>query len=577
VAAAAAASVAADRPAAVIAGQRVLACSAVARAAGVRRGLRRREAQARCPGLVVLPADADRDARLFEGVAAAVEEIAPGVEVLRPGVVALAARGPTRYFGGEQAVAERLVDHVADRVGVECQVGIADGVFPAALAAHRGLVVPPGASPTFLAELSVAELCRDPGVDDDPDGPAAVTRAELVDLLSRLGIHTLGAFAAIPARSVASRFSAAAVHAHRLAAGEVDRPPGRRRPPVDLVVTVDLDPPVDRVDAAAFAARGAAAQLASLLADHGLACTRLGIQAVTESPTGVRSELARVWRCAEPLTESGTADRVRWQLEGWLTSRTLAGRDRSRDGPVVLLRLVPEEVVAAGVLPLGLWGETGESDARAARTLTRVQALLGGAETVVTAVPDGGRGFAERVRLVPWGEQRVPRHDPSLPWPGSLPAPFPARVPVQPVEVRVLSDGGAMVDVDDRDELGAAPVLVCPVGPAGSPDLPGPADVVCWAGPWITDERWWVGRGDPGRPQWCARVQVVLTVRRAHPPRLVPVPFEDPAAGRQADRSADGRPADGGLAEGGPADGELQAALLLVLRGGRWWIEAVYD
>ncbi|OLT01513.1 hypothetical protein BJF90_31740 [Pseudonocardia sp. CNS-004] len=61
-AAAMAAHVPPHRPAAVIVANRVLACSAVARAQGVRRGLRRREAQARCPDLAVLDRDPDRDA-----------------------------------------------------------------------------------------------------------------------------------------------------------------------------------------------------------------------------------------------------------------------------------------------------------------------------------------------------------------------------------------------------------------------------------------------------------------------------------------------------------------------------------
>lgn len=550
-AAAMAASVPVDIPVAVVHAQRVLACSAVARAAGVRRGLRRREAQARCPELVVLTADADRDARLFEAVAAAVEEVAPGVEVLRPGMVALAARGPTRYFGGEAAVAERLVDHVADRAGVECQVGIADAIFTAALAAHRGQVVPAGTGARFLAPLGIGELCRDPELDDTPDAPAARARAELVDLLVRLGITTLGAFAALPARSVASRFGADAVHAHLLAAGRVQRPAARRTPPTDLVVTLEPDPPIDRVDAAAFAARGAAVALTDRLAAHGLACTRLGIQAVVESVRGERTELARVWRCAEALDEAGTADRVRWQLEGWLTARSQDARDAraagrragsgesfgagSRDGPIVALRLVPEEVVAAGTLQLGLWGETGESDARAGRVLTRVQTLLGGPETVVTAVPDGGRAVADRIRLVPWGEQRVPLRDPQLPWPGALPAPFPARVSLDQLEVRVLDATGGTVEVTERGTLDAAPAVVCPVG-AGPPDLPGPADIVAWSGPWVSEERWWVGDVPPVPG---ARVQVVL--------------------------------------RGESADPDSQNALLLLRRADRWWIEAVYD
>ena len=389
-AAARAARVPTHQPAAVFVAGRVLACSAPARAQGVKRGLRRREAQARCPDLAVLAPDPDRDARAFEPVVVAVEELAPGVEIVRPGLVALPAQGPAGWFGGEPAAAERLVDQVAARTGAEIQAGFADGLFAAVLAARRGVAVAPGDTPAFLASLGVEELDREPEVD----------RSAFVDLLRRLGLRSLGAFASLDAADVASRFGADAVLCHRLARGLDPRPPLRRRPPEELTVEIALDPPVDRVDAAAFAARGLAERLHATLAGHGLACTRLGVAARTVAG----EELHRVWRCAEPLTPAATVDRVRWQLDAWLTARRRAD-EHLHDGAVALLRLVPEETVAAGALQRGLWGEAGEADERAGRALVRVQAMLG-PESVVTAVLDGGRDPAERVRLVPWGDDR---------------------------------------------------------------------------------------------------------------------------------------------------------------------------
>ncbi|MBW0010016.1 MAG: DNA polymerase Y family protein, partial [Pseudonocardiales bacterium] len=249
VAGAAAAGSAAQAPVAVVAANRVVACSAAARAQGVRCGQRRREAQGRCPELAVLADDPDRDARLFEPVVTAVEALAPGVEVVRPGLVAVPARGPTRYFGGEPTVVERIVDMVATQAGVQCQIGIADGLFAATLAAQRGLLVPPDGSAGFLAMLGIAELHQPAvtGVDRSAAGRAGVDRAgagraALVDLLHRLGLRTLGAFAALPVDDVASRFGLDGVRAHRLARGLDERPPARRDPPVDLTVTRRFDP-----------------------------------------------------------------------------------------------------------------------------------------------------------------------------------------------------------------------------------------------------------------------------------------------------------------------------------------------
>ncbi|HEX6355241.1 DNA polymerase Y family protein [Actinophytocola sp.] len=501
-AAAAAARLAPLQPVAVVEANRVVACSAPARAEGVRRGMRRRDAQGRCPELVVFPNDPVRDARLFEPVAAAVEELAVGVEIIRPGVVAVPARGPASYFDGEERAAERLIDQVADRTGAECQVGVADGLFAAVLAARRGVLVPDGGSREFLAPLSVRELHR-PAEGHD--------RADLVDLLRRLGLRTLGAFAALPEKDVSARFGADAVYAHRLARGEQLRPPSRRRPPPELAVTESFEPPVERVDAAAFVARTLAEKFHAGLARHGLACTRLGINAIT----GNGEERDRVWRCAEPLTPTGVADRVRWQLDGWLTS--VDGRPSAG---IVTLRLEPVEVVEGRTLQLDLWRGEGrtEADERAGRAMVHVQGLLG-PEAVVTPVLGGGRDPGEEVRLVPWGDERAPRRDPEAPWPGRLPAPSPATVLANPLPAKVFDEKGALVDISARHELTGKPCQV-------SVDGGQPRRVRAWAGPWATDARWWT---DPCRR---ARLQVLL---------------------------------------------EEETALLLVLSEERWTVEGIYD
>ncbi|MFI7077246.1 DNA polymerase Y family protein [Micromonospora sp. NPDC049903] len=522
-------------PVAVLHANRVVACSEQARAEGVRRGLRRREAQGRCPGLTVVDHDPGRDARAFEPVVAAVEEVAVGVEVVRPGACALAARGPVRYFGGEEAAAERIVEHVAQSCAVESQVGIADGVFAAGLAAREGRIVSPGATPAFLAVQPVEALGR----------PA------LADLLRRLGVRTLGDFAALAAGDVLARFGFDGALAHRLAIGGDDRPLAVRRPPVDLTVTADLDEPIERVDVAAFAARTLAERLHERLAGHGLACTRLGIEAVTAHG----QELHRVWRHDGLLSAAAIADRVRWQLDGWLSGGGRRGGDRPPrpTAGIVRLRLVPDGVLAQAGLQPGLWGETGAERERAHRALSRVQGLLG-PEAVVTAVLGGGRSPADQTRMVPWGDERLPARPgagsavPS--WPGRLPPPSPAVVLPTPLTASVLDATGAPVVVSARLTVSAPPAqLIIEVeagaqvtrrsAPAGTAGAGGPADgavgrggvpveIVGWAGPWPVDERWW----DPVEACRRARFQVSL------------------------------------------ADG---SALLLAVESGRWLLEAVYD
>ena len=80
------------------------------------------------------PLDPD-GARAFEQVVSLVEELCPRVEVLHPGACAIGARGPARYFGGEQALAGKIVETVTSG-GFACSAGVADGLFAARLAAR---------------------------------------------------------------------------------------------------------------------------------------------------------------------------------------------------------------------------------------------------------------------------------------------------------------------------------------------------------------------------------------------------------------------------------------------------------
>ena len=481
----------AEAPVAVVTANRVVACSHAARAHGVRRGQRRREAQAACPSLAVLPRDETAEARVFEPVVAALEEIAPGVEITRPGLAAIGVRGPTRYFGGETGVLHALSRGIAEipligetepgsRTETDALIGIADGAFAAEQAARRGVVVEPGGSPAFLENLPIETL--------DPSGASP-----LIDLLRRLGIRTLGAFAALPPRDVLARFGPDGAWAHRQAGGRDERPVSGRRPPAEFTVTLDLEPPVDRVDTVAFSARGSAEKFVADLAAHGLACTCLELQVLSENG----EEAVRRWRHAGVLSTVDVLDRVRWQLEGWLSG------PRRPTGGVQRLRLVPIEAVPTGAHQQALWGGTGAEDERAARGLARVQTLLGHG-SVLTPVLDGGRDPGQRTRLVPWGDEPAPLRSPEQPWPGQLPAPAPTVLLDPPRPAQLLDAGRRPVRVTERGAMPSPPALFGFQGDVTA--------VTSWAGPWPVDERWW----SPDSARRVVRCQVVDVRGRAY-------------------------------------------------------------
>jgi protein ImuB len=377
--------------------------------------------------------------------------------------------------------------------------------------------------------------------------------------------------------------------AHRRARGDDDRGLDCREPPPDLSVQISLDPPADRVDTAAFAAKSMADDLCRSLAATGLVCTCVLIEA--ESEHG--EQLSRVWRHHRAFTPGTVAERVRWQLDGWLASRARCGCPAGPASPgpasptgacadvetcpnpiggttggLTLLRLVPQEVSRDHGRQGGFWGGTTEADDRAARGLARVQGILG-PEAVVTAVLGGGRGPREQVRLVPWGEPRQPSRPgppPTTPnlgrtpphktskakakakanakanakagsrvrtagqspsptevpvWPGRLPPPSPALVPLVPSPAEVIDAAGTPVGVTSRSLATRVPARLSVGGRPWE-------EITAWAGPWTADERWW----DPAAHRRLARLQVVVRSGAAH---------------------------------------------LLVLEGGRWNVEATYD
>ncbi|QRY63432.1 DNA polymerase Y family protein [Gordonia sp. PDNC005] len=469
VAAASTVGITVAEPIAVLHAGKVVACSRAARTVGVRRGMRKRQAQSLCPDLMVFDADPTRDGRLFEPVVAAVTEVVPLTEVLRPGLLVVTADRAARYFGGEAVLAERIVDAVA-AAGVAARVGVADELFTAVLSARSGQSVPPGTDAAYLATRPISDLTVEVALSDP-------TRPDLVDLLWRLGIRTLGAFAELPVADVASRFSADAVVAHRLASASPGRRPSRAPIPAVLEVEYTCDPPVDRIDSAAFLGRRLAEELHHRLSAASLACTRLTVHAITER--GQRH--SRTWWCAQPLTPDATADRIRWQLEGWLVGT--AGRDAggagAPDSPIARLHLEPVEVVDPGSLQhafvgAGLPAAIGDGlTDRARRALVRVQGLLGG-ESVRVPIRSGGRGPAEQVALVTLGDEQVPPRDPNAAWPDRLARPSPALL--SHTDAELLDAEGDQVAVTPRGGFTTEPAEVR-VGRR-------PYTVCWWAGPW---------------------------------------------------------------------------------------------
>lgn len=479
------------RPAATIADYRVQACNAAARAQGVRQGMKQRHALATCPELRHAPADPVQEATIHEDIVAALMEVAAGVETLRPGLVALPTRPLANYYGGGGAAAVELLLDSAARLGVECLAGTADDLMPAVWAARRGVHVPPGRNSSFVPTLPIGFLA----VEAVLSAPA-----ELVSTLQELGVRSLRDFAALGRKHVAGRFGAEAVYWHRVACGEPGREVSPQRPAQPVEVLHQVEEPIRSTETAAFVARQAAARLHGELFRRGEACLRLTVRVHLNPPAEYTGPtvVERAWRCREPLTEEDTAQRVRWQLDGWITRLRAKVGEPEQEGfedsaaGVVAIELLPVETVPAGTIAEPLWGGADEGLRAARAAAGRAQALIGMA-AVQQVVHRGGRAIGGRVLTLPYGEE-VPEEisaQPTTQWRGELPAPLPATVgeAANPsaghpaASIAVLGERAQPVHVTGRGLMSEPPQRLR----WGNRTLP----IRGWAGPWPVDEQWW--------------------------------------------------------------------------------------
>ncbi len=468
----------------------VVAVSPEAREHGVQTGMRRREAESYCPALRCFPVDTGLEARMFERVTRLAQTFTARIEINRFGRFTFPARGPVRYFGGEEPFAREAIAVLQTLGLTRVNVGIADGVFAAWCASRRGApvcIVPAQTSAAFLAPLPMRVLGDE----------------QLADLAARLGVHTLGDFAALPAAAVLARFGAAGAHAHALASGCDVSLQHLQQPTEETAVRHVFEPPAQHSDVAAFAAKKLADDLAATLQTRGMACTQILVQAEAEHG----ETFARSWRHDGPLDAAALADRVRWQLDAWLqpTQPSELAADEINLDPgngLVWVQISPEEVVAADGKQIGFWGQQQAAAERAQRACARLQSRFG-PQVVATAQITGGRLPHEQVQWVAWGD--VATSAPSAPWPGRIPGPAPARVFQPAVAAELLDAGGHVVSMSARGDVTSAPAqLRC----RALPEVAG--DVVAWAGPWAHDVRWWDAATRRRGAVWQIRVRDVV-------------------------------------------------------------------
>ena len=393
-----AAGVAHDHLAAVVDKDRVVDVTPDGAEHGITPGIRRREAQKLCADLKIIDDDEERSVRKFNSVVTALESVTPRIEIATGGWCSFPTRGPSRYFGGDQALARIVVERTLKALSValkttevpsviQPRIGVADSRFAAVVAAtskslSRVQVVVPEGSAAFLASFPVDVLAS-------KYSPLPEAQ-ELVDVFRRLGLKTLEDVGSLPSEELFARFGSPGLLAQQLAQGIDGRAPLLHSISDVVSEESEIDPPAEHVETAVFVAKALVGRIHQRLAIEGAVCVRILIE--VESEHGDVS--SRLWRHEHQFTSADITDRVRWQLEGWYQS------ENPPTGPLSLVRLIVDETVPDSGQQLGFWGEKTVNDERAIRSFVRIQGLLG-PDSVTVVQRGGGRRLADIERRVP--------------------------------------------------------------------------------------------------------------------------------------------------------------------------------
>jgi nucleotidyltransferase/DNA polymerase involved in DNA repair len=202
--------------------------TAAAEAKGVKPGMRLGEALATCPELTLVEQDPAAAEQAWEEIVRRLEDAGFAVESAALGCAYFETRGVERLYGGLEQALRRALS--AAGTAWDARIAAAERRFAALAAASvsrpgQVLVVSDERSPAFLAPQPLTLLPLDPKRKQE---------------LEELGVRTVGGLAALPDAAVAERFGSGGRQAHRLARGGSNARVRGRRPPAEIVESLEF-------------------------------------------------------------------------------------------------------------------------------------------------------------------------------------------------------------------------------------------------------------------------------------------------------------------------------------------------
>jgi protein ImuB len=340
--------------------------TAAAEALGVRPGMRLGEALATCPRLVLVEPDPAGAEQAWEEIVRSLEDAGFSVEPAGLGIAYFETRGVERLYGGLEPALRRALTATGTRW--DARIGAAGRRFAALAAASvarpgQVLVVRDEEVGRFLAPLPLTLL------------PLERQRYEE---LEALGVRKLGQLAGLPGGAVAERLGPDGRRAWGLARGGASARVRGRRPPAELVESLEFPEAVGN-ELTLRRALGAIVETALARPerrDRFVRKVALGARLVSTGMGGGGS-----WRRTLTLREpSADADRIRVAL---------APRLAELPAPVLELRLELVELTEPSGRQLELLAAGAEDRSRLSEGLRQVRASTGSGSvcTVVEVAP----------------------------------------------------------------------------------------------------------------------------------------------------------------------------------------------
>jgi protein ImuB len=274
--------------------QKVFAVNEKAFRAGVEPGMTKLQVEACCDFVL-----RDRSSCLEVAAHAALldcaQSFSPRVEDAGCDTILLDLAGLEPLLGPLSKIAQDVMRRASD-LGLEANVAVASNPDTAMLAA-RGFsgvtVIPLGKEAEQLGGLPLEVLFADRQLEDE----------RFLETLSRWGISSLQAFAALPEVAISERLGQQGVHLQQLARGAACHTLVSVEAPPSFEESVELEYPLVLLEPLAFLL----GQLLELL------CSRLASRALATQELRLRLELEQGWHADEISTDNGETARQFFQ------------------------------------------------------------------------------------------------------------------------------------------------------------------------------------------------------------------------------------------------------------------------